>query len=476
MLFGMSLVRTDHNYQKVTDTPLIARQLTPHLHYHKERLHVRRVLTRYLLVQIISSDSPAECYHSVLPYSNVSAVRYLLGPSSGLHFAYLRALETNVIAREENNLALRRIVNVTHNNYSRSSQCHMQSFRDHLLLLHKRRIFQAARILHHYLNILNESYAAQPKYVSVQDVRFPRNEFNQSDDYSRSSTNSRIRFMVHCLERTLLQIEKHDYFQNTQLECLRSRCDEQFLHFKLEALCQTLGELANWVEESLAKQVVENEHFALESDVFTPSKQEESCIGLKNSSLLIKEQYQVYLVSRRRIICESMVHSPLFLNNSHVSIAYSEARAKPLHLMISSDILRSLSCTMNTVLILSKPLNIPLIQRSFFRNILEEEISITLKSLVCLREESHLLHYCHVDTLDQDSLHAKPMQALREPILNITNYTRASSLVPHSYTWFSASIRAYAASGDSILVEAKVAAEIVKRAERILQEMYDTLQ
>lgn len=299
--------------------PQVSEALAPYIKTRQEALRIRRILTLYLTSQIKSADG--EVMNNIILSAPGSAVQMPKVPIelSGLHKVYLRALQANIMARNEYKELTRDSLDAKSDakrhfgpKYSGGVEDRAERLSTYLSLLQERRKYEKLSILQDYLEMLSKKDVAKADYLSIDRIQQelpPMPEAPLLASGSASSDND-TELLIHRLERTVVRakhtldtekglIAKLKDGLKTEATNCESPDTGSGPRSRIAALCRTRDELIKWMEERLAGSGQVNEDASFKD---SDRKLEGEDGSIEQRKAAIAAKYEQYLEARESMI------------------------------------------------------------------------------------------------------------------------------------------------------------------------------
>ncbi|KAE8148048.1 hypothetical protein BDV25DRAFT_159117 [Aspergillus avenaceus] len=477
-----------------TYIPAFAQPLAPYIKSRQEVLRIRQTLTAYLRSLIIFADddpgNPNGHAHSHLslcvPQDAVVGVKQIPPEVTGLRRKYLEALQANVNARKEY-LAVseKQLSERSQGGVAGTEACPVNpnaELQAYLKLLRERRQHAKLQIFQHYLQELKGRDLVKPEDFDTtpdqgqQDILPPDLEQHSEEGSSKDGAEG----LLHNLERAVVQAKARLDREKRLLEELKARREVQAIPdsetiapaVKIMALQRIRDELVHWVEQELTSVA----NFEEEPVQELPAEEiEESARLLDEQIAQIKDQYAAYVDARKRLLdTASRACQPIGVNSAKPPNRPTEQKQVNDEAALPVEPLNVLSFADDVLLPLSKYQRALTLQKSYLAGMLAKEKSTTLRILNRLSDESHLLPEYPVVARQPRFKHAAAGISSRHAT-NPTESTKPDEIVSLAEAWAFASNAAR--TSEQRFVEEKVeeGMEIVPDAQKLLQEIYGTM-
>ena len=299
--------------------PQVSEALAPYIKTRQEALRIRRILTLYLTSQIKSADG--EVMNNIILSAPGSAVQMPKVPIelSGLHKVYLRALQANIMARNEYKELTRDSLDAKSDakrhfgpKYSGSVEDRAERLSTYLSLLQERRKYEKLSILQDYLEMLSKKDVAKADYLSIDRIQQelpPMPEAPLLASGSASSDND-TELLIHRLERTVVRAKHTLDTEKGLIAKLKDGLKTEATNCespdtgsgpgsRIAALCRTRDELIKWMEERLAGSGQVNEDASFKD---SDRKLEGEDGSIEQRKAAIAAKYEQYLEARESMI------------------------------------------------------------------------------------------------------------------------------------------------------------------------------
>jgi len=454
--------------------------LAPYIRSRKEASQIRQVLAAHLDSQLNPAAGHTQGPALSLVHDSTS-VKLPSGIIPGLRKEYLKALRANIKARREydrvcNTNTLRNGDLTSRDVVSGSSYpgINLPSKSDHLdgyiALIKQRQRHERLRILHDYVDKLEQKSAAATAYLDQINPQLsgipqvPVEIVASSSSDVQEPDHKSLKDLIRDLEQAVLRAKVQLKNERHLLEHVRagnSKGEREDLDSvprdveKLQALGRTRNELITWVEEELGKAGDSEPQDASETNHQSLTNTKES---IEDQLILVKAQYSRYVQTRKTFIdtIAETVEPVLTISPTE----RKDGDAEDNEMESTSSMTWIVSPYLRDLQLMSNEQKSSIQQKSYITVSLAKQHKETIQLFDRLAHESHLLPAYPLTTSRKDQFDLDGMAGKEMP--NASHRARA---------WTYAAESAKAATNDSVLASIEEGESALEGA----REMISTL-